>query len=232
MSLSRAAKVMREVPLFQGLSDKELELLARKTVNREFGPETFVVRQGDAGDALYTILSGKVKVTLYSESGREVVLNILSKGDFFGEMSLIDAAPRSANVITTEPSELLYLSRKDFQRTMMENPSISLALIEEICGRLREADKKIGDLALVDVHGRVARFLLRLAREEGEKVKGGYLIEKRPTHLEMAGLLGTARETVSRAMSDFLKRGYLKQQGKKLFIPLDTELDIEADGLE
>ncbi|MDP8256779.1 MAG: Crp/Fnr family transcriptional regulator [Candidatus Alcyoniella australis] len=228
--MRKSLEAMREVPLFKGLGDRELGLLYERCVVRSYEPDTIIVRQGAVGDALYVVLSGKVKVTLYSESGREVVLDTLAPESFFGEMSLIDAAPRSANVITVEQSELLYLGRRDFRRALTDNPTLALSLLEELCRRLREADAKIGHLALVDVQGRVAGFLLRLGREHGKKMAGGYLIEKRPTHLEMAGLLGTSRETVSRAMSEFIKRGYIRQQGRKLFIPLDTLLDPKDGG--
>jgi len=223
--MNRAVTAMRDVPLFQGLSDRNLALLAERAVERAYEPDAVVVRQGALGDALYLVLQGRVKISLYSASGREVVLDTLSPGAFFGEMSLIDAAPRSANVVTLEPTRLLYLARRDFRRALTDNPAMAFPLLEELCRRLREADAKIGHLALVDVQGRVAGFLLRLAREKGRPVDGGYMIDKRPTHLEMAGLLGASRETVSRAMSEFCKRGYVKQQGRKLFVPLDSELE-------
>ncbi|HEY2028286.1 MAG TPA: Crp/Fnr family transcriptional regulator, partial [Myxococcales bacterium] len=164
------------------------------------------------------IASGKVKVVLYGETGREIILSILRKGDFFGEMSLLDRQPRSANVVAVEESELLCLDREAFQTHLAAHPTTSLAVLAEMSRRLRHADEVIGDLALLDVYARVARTVRELAQKQGEPVDGGLLIKERPTQQEIAGLIGTSRETVSRALSDFARRGLLEMSGKQILV--------------
>ena len=155
---------------------------------------------------------------LYGETGREIILSILHAGDFFGEMALLDRQPRSANVVALENSELLGLDREAFQTHLTAHPITAMAILAEMSRRLRHADEVIGNLALLDVYGRVARVIRDLAQEEGEPADGGLLIKERPTQQEIAGLIGTSRETVSRALNDFTRRGLLEMQGKQILV--------------
>jgi CRP-like cAMP-binding protein len=143
---------------------------------------------------------------------------MLHAGDFFGEMALLDRQPRSANVVAVEDSELLGLDREAFQTHVAANPTTAMAILAEMSRRLRHADEVIGDLALLDVYARVARAIRDLAQKEGEPAEGGLLIKERPTQQEIAGLIGTSRETVSRALNDFTRRGLLEMSGKKILV--------------
>ena len=162
--------------------------------------------------------SGKVKVVLYGETGREIILSILRVGEFFGEMSLLDRQPRSANVVAIEKSELLTLDREAFQTHINQHPSTAMAILAEMSRRLRRADEVIGNLALLDVYARVAGAIRELAQKQGEPAEGGLLIRERPTQQEIAGLIGTSRETVSRALNDFTRRGLLEMNGKQILV--------------
>jgi len=178
-----------------------------------------VVSEDEAGDALYVLASGKVKVVLYGESGREVILSIFkSPGDFFGEMALLDDAPRSASVMAMAPSSLLVLSRAHFRSHVDRHPAIALKILTELSRRLRRADAIIGDLALLDVFGRLAAKLRELAEADGEETEDGILIRQRPTQAEIAAMIGTSRETVSRALSELARRGNVVMSGKRLLI--------------
>ena len=210
--------LLRQVSIFRELPQQTLADLAGRVWHKQAEAGSVIVSQEEAGDALFVIASGKVKVVLYGETGREIILSILHAGDFFGEMALLDRQPRSANVVALENSELLGLDREAFQTHLTAHPITAMAILAEMSRRLRHADEVIGNLALLDVYGRVARVIRDLAQKEGEPADGGLLIKERPTQQEIAGLIGTSRETVSRALNDFHRRGLLEMQGKQILV--------------
>jgi len=225
--MSKYRDFLKKVSLFKKLEEKALNVLGDTLSQKMYPKNSVIFEQGDPGEAMYLILYGRVKVVLYSESGREVILSYLKDDDFFGEMAIVAKQSRSATVITLEDTSLLRLSREDFAAQVHKCPDIALGLLEVLAARLKEADEKIGDLALIDVYGRVARYLLRLGQEQGKPMEGGVLVEARPTHQEIANVVGTARETVSRAISEFIKSGKIRIEGKTLFIPKGTSLSKE-----
>ena len=218
MSSSEYAHLLKRIPLFKDCSEEELGALGGMLQKREFSKDGTILQRDEPGDALFVIVKGKVKVVLYGETGREIILSILQDGDFFGEMALVDGSTRSASVVAQTSSQLLVLKRQDFINQVMQKPEIGLKVLTEMSSRLREADEKIGTLALYDVYGRLARLLIHLAEREGEEKEDGVLIAKRPTHQDLAAMIGTSRETVSRALSDFAKRGLIQMEGKQIFI--------------
>ncbi len=211
-------QLLRRVSIFAELPEATLSDLASRMRPRQADAGTVIVSQEEAGDALFVMASGKVKVVLYGETGREIILSILRVGDFFGEMSLLDRQPRSANVVAVEDAEMLALDRDAFQTHLTAHPSTALAILAEMSRRLRRADEVIGNLALLDVYARVAGAIKELAQKQGEQVDGGLLIRERPTQQEIAGLIGTSRETVSRALNDFTRRGLLEMNGKQILV--------------
>ena len=211
-------QLLQKVSIFTGLPVEVLADLAARMRPRPAEAGTVIVSQEEIGDALYVIARGRFKVVLYGETGREIILSVLSSGDFFGEMSLLDKQPRSANVVAIEDGEVLSLDRDAFQNHLAGHPSTALAILAEMSRRLRHADEVIGNLALLDVYARVARAIRDLALKQGEQVDGGVLIRERPTQQEMAGLIGTSRETVSRALNDFTRRGLLEMNGKQILV--------------
>jgi CRP-like cAMP-binding protein len=211
-------ELLRRVSIFAELSPETLGDLAKRVWHKTAEAGSVIVSHDAAGDALFVLASGKVKVVLYGETGREIILSILRGGDFFGEMSLLDRQPRSANVVAVEDSELLGLDREAFQTHLTTHPTTALAILAEMSKRLRHADEVIGNLALLDVYARVAHTIRDLAQKQGEQVEGGLLIKERPTQQEIAGLIGTSRETVSRALNDFTRRGLLEMQGKQILV--------------
>jgi CRP/FNR family transcriptional regulator, cyclic AMP receptor protein len=211
--------LLRGVSIFADLDAGALTALERATEARDYPEGSVIVSQEEPGDALYVLVRGRVKVVLYGESGREVILSIFkTPGDFFGEMSLLDDQPRSATVMASERSRLLTLSRRDFQAHIAAQPRTALRVLKELSRRLRRADEVIGNLALLDVYGRLAGKLREMAAAEGEEQEGGILIRQRPTQAEIAAMIGTSRETVSRALSELARRGYLEMSGKKLLV--------------
>lgn len=218
MENKEICKLLKNVSIFSQLDEPALIDLARLVVSKELGKDALVFGQEDAGDALFVIAQGRVKVVLYGESGKEITLSFFTQGEFFGEMSLLDNMPRSANVVTTENSVLLILQREQFKKHLVETPTTAINILGELSRRLRKADEVIGNLALLDVYGRVARVLMDLAKKDGEEVEEGILIRKRPTQQDIASLVSTSRETVSRALSEFKKRGLLVMDGKRVVL--------------
>jgi CRP-like cAMP-binding protein len=208
-----ATDVLRRVPLFSDLAEVELARFAEVLREREYPKNSVILFEDDPGDALYVVRTGQVKVVLIGEDGREVILSVLTDGDFFGEMSLIDDEPRSAHVIAMRDSQLLVLRREDFQAQLEAQPKIALKLLRVVVQRLRRADEKIGGLVLLDVNGRVARLLLDLA-DEG----GGPKITRRLTHHTIAQMIGSSRETVSRAMRELVARGLIDVTRREISI--------------
>ena len=211
-------KLLEDIPLFGGMAPDELGHLANLLHEEDYAKGASVVSVGDPGDALFIVGTGEVKVSLSSENGREIILDTLDAGSFFGEMSIVDGEARSANVICTKKSLLLKLSRRDFLKAVRQFPSIAINVMTELCVRLRRADESIENLALLDVFGRVARFLIERADEEGEDVEEGLYIRKMPTQQHIGSCIGTSRETVSRALSDFQRRGFVEQRGRGLLV--------------
>jgi CRP/FNR family cyclic AMP-dependent transcriptional regulator len=210
-------EVLKRVPLFNDLSEAELTRFAEVAREREYPRNSVILFEDDPGDALYIVSSGQVKVVLIGEDGREVILSVLGDGDFFGEMALIDDEPRSAHVIAMKDSSLLVLRREDFQAQLEAHPSVALKLLRVLVQRLRRADEKIGGLVLLDVNGRVAQLLLDLAEESG-----GPRITRRLTHHTIAQMIGSSRETVSRAMRELVERGYIQVNRREILI---TQMD-------
>ena len=210
--------LLRQVAIFRDLDTAVLADLGGRMRPRTVEAGTVVVSAEESGDSMFVIASGKVKVVLYGQTGREIILSMLKGGDFFGEMSLFDRQPRSANVVAVSETQLLALDRDAFHKHLLANPSTALAILAEMSRRLRHADEVIGNLALLDVYARVARVIREMALKQGEQVEGGILIRERPTQQEIAGLVGTSRETVSRALSEFTRRGLLEVEGKQVLV--------------
>ncbi len=206
--------VLRNVPLFSGLEEQELERLSRVAVRRRAGRGDQVVRSGESADALLILLTGRAKVTNFDEEGREIILAWLGPGEFFGEMGLIDGSARSASVVAVENCELLAIGKQEFQRCIQENFQVAQKLMQILVRRLREADRNIESLALLDVYGRVARLLLDLSEEED----GKRLVKKKISKQDMARMIGASREMVSKVMRDLEIGGYIVTNGDQITI--------------
>ena len=194
--------ILHRVPLFQGLPEAEVIPFGDLMRERSYPKGSVILFEDDPGDALYVVAKGQVKVVLIGEDGREVILSVLGEGTFFGEMALLDDEPRSAHVIAMEDSTVLALRREDFRARLRNSPEVAIALLRELSRRLRRADDQIGSLVLLDVNGRVAELLVRLADEEG-----GDRITRKLTHATIAQMIGSSRETVSRTMRELQDRG-------------------------
>lgn len=212
------ASFLRKVPLFEDLSQKELAELGAVTVRRSFGRDAYIILAEEQGDTLFVIREGQVKVSILSAEGREVILSLLGPGAVFGELSLLDGKPRSANVVATEDTVLIMLRRADFLQLIHRAPQIGIALLAELASRLRRTDRQIEGLALLDVTSRISDTLLQLAADRGVETAEGVAIQCRPTHQELANMSGTTRETVSRVLKRLKSQGYIACQGRTITI--------------
>jgi CRP/FNR family transcriptional regulator, cyclic AMP receptor protein len=206
--------VLKTVPLFASFPEDQLRMLTTMVARKSAPRSTTIMAGGDATDSLYIVLSGRLKVMMSDSEGKEVILTILGPGEFFGEMGLIDDEPRSATVITIEPCELLSITKRDFKKCLAENFEMAMAVMRSLVKRLREADRKIGSLALLDVYGRVARLLLDMA----ENVDGEKVVTKRLPKQDIAKMIGASREMVSRVMKDLQTGGYIEMRGSTIVL--------------
>ena len=219
---------LRNVPLFECLSDEEIEALAKVTFTRTFGKDRVIILAEEEGDTLFIIQKGQVKVSIVSEEGREVILSLMGEGAVFGELSLLDGKPRSANVTATEETTLIMLRRADFVQLIYRVPQIATALLAELASRLRKTDRQIEGLALLDVTSRISETLLQLAGEQGKETERGVVIENRPTHQELANMSGTTRETVSRVLKRLENQGYISCKGRTITILREESWNRES----
>ena len=215
MATTVSTAVLKAVPLFASFPEDQLRMLTTMVTRAQraaLAPP--IMAGGDPTDSLYIVLSGRLKVMMSDADGKEVILSILGPGEFFGEMGLIDDEPRSASVVTIEPCELLSIAKRDFKKCLPENFEMAMAVMRGLVQRLREADRKIGSLALLDVYGRVARLLLDMA----ENVNGEKVVTKRLPKQDIAKMIGASREMVSRVMKDLQTGGYIEMRGSNIVL--------------
>ncbi len=203
---------LASVPLFGSLEATDRQRFGEATRERTYPKGSVILFENDPGDSLYIVRSGRVKVVLIGEDGREVILGVLGTGEHFGELSLIDQQPRSATVIAMEDASLLILHRDDFRRRVEASPAVAWALLTELSRRLRRADDQIGGLVLLDVPGRIARLLLDSADSQSGT------IERALTHQTIAQMIGASRETVSRAMKEFQDAGWISVERRRITV--------------
>ena len=209
---------LRDIPLLSRLDSQELVKLCEVMKERRAPKGSYLVYVEDPGPSIMFLAQGRAKVTLVSNDGKEIVLYNLDKGDFFGEIAVLTGEDRSANVVAATDCRLFVLAAEDFQRHVNSNNGLALAMMRELALRLRTASSKIGDLALFDVYRRVARTLKSLSKPiEADGVEQ-LVIEERPTHQELANMVGTSREMVTRALKGLEEDGCILMTGKGMVI--------------
>ncbi|MBC9070639.1 cyclic nucleotide-binding domain-containing protein [Thauera sp. CAU 1555] len=198
---------LKTFSLFQGLSDEVLSTVAHCSMMRRFPRGQAVVLAGDRSDFVYFVLTGSLKVVVSDEDGREVILSILGQGELFGEMAIFGEQPRSASVVAVTPSDLVMIPKQDFRQIMKDNFEVAWRIMCNLAERLRNADRKIESLALMDVYGRVARLLLEMAEEHG----GEMIVVRKISKQDIAKMIGASREMVSRVMKDLSVQGLIEE---------------------
>jgi len=191
--------------LLDNLTQTETDIVMAHAKTRSYKKNSIIMTEGDTSDCLYMVKSGRVKIYVSEEDGKELTLNMMEQGDYFGELSMLDGNPRSTSAVTVGNTELLIIQKQDFEKVLKSNPEIALNIIVGISRLLRNLTGKTRDIALLSVYERIATLLQRFAIEaDGKKV-----IQPKVTHAEMASMVGCRREMVSRIMSDLSKGGYI-----------------------
>ena len=213
-----APKLLSGIELFSELNEDELQEVTALAQTRSVLRDTTIFNEGDTADAIFVVVNGRVKIVTTSTDGKEFILTVLGAGQVFGEMALLEETTRSASVVTITAVELLVLARKDFDHLLNSSPGISRKLMAILSRRLRRANSKMESLAYMDVAGRLARYLLDLALDHGQRLGNGWVVVRRPTHSDIAHSIGTSRETVSRLINEFEEGFGLVNKGKFTYI--------------
>ena len=195
------------------LAEDTLREIASSGVVRQFPKNVVLINEGDQGDSLFIVVSGKVKVFASSAAGKEVVIDFHGPGEYIGEMAL-DGAPRSASVVTVEPTTCAVVSRAQFRDFVLAHPDFALHLIERLIKRLRATTENVKSLALTDVYGRLVRLFLSLAQERD----GQLVIPEKLTQQDIAERIGASRDMISRVMKDLVGGGYLAIEDRAIRI--------------
>jgi CRP/FNR family cyclic AMP-dependent transcriptional regulator len=216
----------RAIPLFATLRDEDLDRIVQAGAVRSYSKGSIIASEGTPEDTLCVVINGRARIVQIAEDGREVILGVRGPGEFFGEMALLGDVPRMAHVIAAEPAKVLMVHRAAFQRLVNDVPGIAVGLLRAMCRRMYQAQQRIGGMALLDVHGRLARALIDHADE-----RDGSFIGPDITHNVIAQLIGASRETVSRALSRFSERGWVRTQRRRIEI-VDRPALVRAAGLD
>jgi len=216
-----AEDILRRAPLLAAVDEESAKaIIARmRAVDLSRGDRLF--HEGDPGDALYVIETGKIKLARRAADGRENLLAILGPGEMFGELSLFDPGPRVATAVAVSNARVHSLTRDDFV-PLLDQPRVALSLLAALGRRLRRTNEALADLVFSDVPGRVAKALLDLSSRFGRPVEDGVLVAHELTQEELAQLVGASRETVNKALADFAGRGWLRLEARAV-----TILDVE-----
>ncbi|MDB5049083.1 MAG: transcriptional regulator, Crp/Fnr family [Fibrobacteres bacterium] len=229
----RRFESLRRVDMFSVLGEADLRRVSDSLVERNYTSGSSIVHADDpAGGHFFIVAEGEVAVVLETAEGKETVLATLQPGDFFGEMSLLDESPRAATARAVRPTRLMLLRREDFRRHLRECPQMSFALLIEMNRRLRQSNRKVMGLSYRSMHARVAGAILGLMEEKGvrQREEGGMrvLIRNRPTQQFLAEMAGTTRESVSRTLAAWGRKGLLRSKGRDLFILEEEQIKAFA----
>lgn len=219
---------LRQVGLFDGLSDRDLRELESVVRERSFRKNEVIFHAQEPGNALFVIKRGRVKISMDDRSGKEIILRILEAGDFFGEMSLLDGEPRSATVSSLEPCQALILSRDQFLQFIPRHPQVVLKMLTALSRRLRKADEKISRLVFADAYEKVASVLLDIIEERKIPLNIGTEIPLSLTRKDLAELAGLSRETLTRVIADFQRAGLVRIEGRRVSVVNPAKLKREA----
>lgn len=210
---------LKQIPLFAGMSDDQLRQIARNSIERSYSKGSFIFHEGDPGEGFHFVISGKVKVVKSSDDGREHTIKIMQPGDLFAEVLLFTTLPYPASAIAAENSRIGVIKNSDLEKLILSNSQLALQLIKTLSQRLIYAQRKIKDLALNDVTSRTAETLASLARDHGQRNAQGHIaILLDMPRQELANLVGTTRESVTRSLSSLKRDGLIDFDGRRITI--------------
>jgi CRP-like cAMP-binding protein len=216
--VTKIGGLLERVPFLAALTDGDRRALAASAKRRRFGRAQAIFHKDDPGESLFIIEEGSVRIYLPSPQGADLTLAVLGPGDFFGDMALLDGGARSASATALEETNTLTLDRADFTAVLQSRPESAMAVLAAVAQRLREADEMAGDLAFLDVGGRVAKKLLELAASHGVARPEGTLLDLSLTQEGLANMVGVTRESVNRHLSALRRRGVIASKGRRFVI--------------
>jgi hypothetical protein len=211
-------EVVRRAALFTALDDASAATLRASMTAVKVAKGKTLFKEGDAGDRLYVVVEGKLKLGTSSDDGRESLLSILGPGDMFGELSLFDPGPRTATATALTETVLLGLGHEALGPWLTGRPGVAEALLKALAQRLRRTNEALADLVFSDVPGRVAKALVELSEKFGVKRNDGILVEHDLTQEELAQLVGASRETVNKALAEFTQREWIKLEPRAVLL--------------
>ena len=214
--------VLAKAGLFQGIASEAAEAVATSLEYADYGRGETVFAEGEQGDTLYIVLTGKVKIGRRATDGRENMLSVMGPSDMFGELSLFDPGPRTATATVVTDAKLASLAHRDLRPWITDRPEIAEQLLRVLARRLRRTNDALADLIFTDVPGRVAKQLLALSERFGSEESDGLRVHHDLTQEELAQLVGASRETVNKALADFASRGWVRVDSRALTI-LDAD---------
>ncbi len=214
----KAAEALQKVPFFTDLPEEEITELSNLLVIRRFSSNQVIFHHGDPGGLLYIVSKGKVKISYSTQDGQEALLAILGAGDFFGELALLDDSPRSATAESIESTEAMTLHREDFRHYLASNPDFALHVLQTLARHIRRLNSQLSDIFFLDLSGRLARTLLRLADEHGKEEKDCVLIDLPLTQTDLAEMTGATRVSINKTLGRFRRSGWVKVEGRRFFL--------------
>jgi CRP/FNR family transcriptional regulator len=216
--------LIRRIPLFATLSEDEFKSLKDIFQVKAYRKNQVIFLEEETGNYMYIILSGKVKVTKSTAAGKETILAIHQAGDFFGEMALLDGKTSPATVSAMEDSKVATIYHHDFQRLLMANEKVVRQIIRVLCSRLRQVWAQVQNLSYGTADDRIRAGILQLSRKHGVQDARGIIINLKITHQELAELVGTSRETVTRTLARLKKKGILQLENRRIIVLKPREL--------
>jgi CRP-like cAMP-binding protein len=215
--------VLKQVPLFAGFSATELRDLASFVRPRRYPKSSIIFHQGDPGTTLYLIETGEVKLTVTADTGKEVILALLGPGAFFGELSLLDGEPRSANAVARVDCKLGVLDREHLLRVLAEHPPATASLLSVVARRLRRTTAQVHDAVFLDIPARLAKVLLQLTETKSQS-PDGLLSPPKLTQEELADLVGGTRESINKCLGIFARQGLVRRHRGMVTVLMPEEL--------
>ncbi|KWX20154.1 MULTISPECIES: Crp/Fnr family transcriptional regulator [Mycolicibacterium] len=222
-------EVLARAGIFQGVSPSAVAALAQQLEPVSFPRGKVIFVEGEPGDTLYIITSGKVKIGRKTVDGRESLLTLMGPSDMFGELAIFDPGPRTSTVTALTDVHAVTMSRSVLRSWIADRPEIAEQLLRVLARRLRRTNDNLSDLIFTDVPGRVAKQLLYLAQRFGSREGSSLRVDHELTQEEIAQLVGSSRETVNKALSDFAQRGWIRVQGKSILIDNTERLARRAN---
>lgn len=223
------SQLLAQVSIFEQLGSDDLEQLSSLVRTRRYAKGEVIFHQGDVGTCLYVIRKGEVAIRLSSPDGKEVILALLDRGDFFGELALLDGEPRSTDAVAREETDLLSIQREDFRLFLDARPKVALGLLSTLSRLVRHVTQLVHDTTFLDARARLVRVLLELARNQGLQGAEGVVIPQKLTQTELANLCGLTRESTNKWLRFYVREGLLAYEGGRITLVHPARLVREAE---